>query len=239
MASKMFHIDRSELRKLTKFYKDAPRLFSRAAAGYLNSVGFGTRSQSLQIINRRMTIRDSRFIQSSIRVQKARPGQPLAKMHSEVGTIVRERFTGLREQEEGTKADRSRVPTLVARGSDKQKKVKPSVRMKSANQFMSPDDFKGKNAAHRVVVMLQVLARRQFRKPFLIKGHRRFRKGLYQFKQRKLRMVQSFEPRNSTVRRVRWLTGGTRIFFRKNKPREVWDPNIRHVLKQAKVRKRR
>ena len=232
----MFDIDTTDLKRLEKFYKRMPREFLKATAGILNSFAFGSRTESLLIIQRRLTVRSPRFIRGSIRVDKARPGQPLSKQQSEMGSIHRARFTGLREQELGVSDKRKNVPTLAARRGQRGRKVPGAVRLKRANQFPSPDDFPGKTAEHRVVVMIRMLQRKKFRKPFIITGHRRFPRGLYQFRAAKLRMVQSFEPRGKAPKRVRWQSGGVRKFMKRANIKELWTDNLNRAVKKARRR---
>ena len=235
----MVEMDVSEIRKLAKFFRQAPRLFSRAAGGYLNTLAFGNKAESKKIIDRRLVVRSPKFIHGNMPVIKARSGQPLNKLVSRFGSRSRDRYSGLEEQETGQQTDRKRRPTIEARAGNKQKKVKPSVRLRKANQFRSPDDYQGKNSEHRVIVMLQSLLRNKWRKPFIIKGHRKFKHGLYKFKRNKIVMLQSFEPKTQSIKRVRWLSGGLKSFSRKSDPREIWSDNIEHVLKSVKLRKRR
>ena len=67
----LFDLDISDLLKLEKFYRKAPKKFERAAKGTINSVAFGVRSESIDEIGRNMTVRDPRFVSGSMRVQKA------------------------------------------------------------------------------------------------------------------------------------------------------------------------
>ena len=234
--AQMFQMDMTDLKRLKKFYKRMPRGFRKASAGVLNSFAFGSRKQSLMIINRKLTIRTPRFIERTIRVDKAKSGLPIKSQQSEMGSTHRPRYTGLREQELGVSDKRTNIPTLAARRGQKRKKVPGSVRLKRMNQFKSPDDFPGKTAEHRVVVMLQFLERTRCRKPFVIKHHRRFTKGLYRFKGGKLQMVQTFEPSNKVPKRVRWLTGGRRKFMKAANIKAIWTDNLNRAVKSARRR---
>jgi hypothetical protein len=84
--------------------------------------------------------------------------------------------------------------------------------------------------------MLRILERRRERTPFIIHGHHKFESGLYHFKGRKLRMLQSFNPRNRQPQRIRWMTGGRRNFFKGADIRAIWTKNLNHVLKRGKKR---
>lgn len=234
--AQMFQMDMTDLKRLKKFYKRMPREFRKASAGVLNSFAFGSRKQSLLIIQRKLTIRMPRFIERTIRVDKAKAGLPIKSQQSELGSTHRPRYTGLREQELGVADKRSNVPTLAARRGQRSKKVPGAVRLKRMNQFKSPNDFPGKTAAHRVVVMLQVLQRTRFRKPFVIKGHSKFTRGLYRFRGGRLQMLQTFEPSNKAPKRVRWLTGGRRKFMSKANIKTIWTDNLNHAIKSARRR---
>lgn len=235
MAQKLFDIDDRDLKKLIKFYKNAPKLMKHSVAGMLNSFAFGTRSRAMHIIRTNMNIRAKKFVDSSIRVQMAKASQEINQQHSIVGSISRARFSGWEEQELGKKTKRTRVATLLGRGGNVQKKIQPSARLKQSNQFVSPDDYPGTSRHNRSVVMMQDLFRKRHRKPFIVKGHRRFKSGLYKIKQKKLRMLQSFEPRNVQPKRIRWMSGGRKAFFRKADIRQMWGKQLNRTFKKFKL----
>ena len=232
MAKKLFDLDQRELKQLIKFYKKAPAKMTTASAGMLNTFAFETRKKSLHIINTAMTVRAKGFVKGSIKVDKAGFRDPINKQQSQVGSIVRPRFTGWEEQEDGKVDKRKRIATSFARGGNNSGKIKPSNRMKANNTFESPDDFAGKSKDHRVTVMLQVLFRKRHRKPFIIKGSRKWKPGLYRIQAgKRLRMLQSFEPNKKPIKRVRWMSGGRKAFFRKADMRKLWGNQLRSTLK--------
>jgi hypothetical protein len=230
----LFQIDKRELKQLELFMKRAPRRFHRAVANMLNDFAFGTRTESLEIINRRLTVRSPRFIAGSVRVTKARGGQPMNMQRAITGSIARPRFSGLVEQETGAGTMRTRTATLLARAGSKSKRIQPSVRLKSANQFVSYHDYPGRDAAHRTIVMLQSLFRERYRRPFLVTRHRKFKRGLYRIRGGNLKMVQSFEPETIQPRRVRWLSGGRKQFFAHANIRLLWAKNLERELRKMK-----
>jgi hypothetical protein len=225
--SEMFEIEAADLINLRKFFKRAPREFRRTQASVLNSFAFGTRTESLDVIFEKMTIRDSRFAKSSMRVEKARS----KRLESRAGSLNRARFTGWAEQQTGEKPDRGRVATVLARGSNERNRIRPGFRMKPSSNFMSPGDFQGKTDEHRVTVMLQTISRDKIRKPFVIRKSRKWGKGLYKLHGNKIKRLQSFEPKYDKVRRIPWMSAARRRYFRANRPRDVWAKSIRHVLK--------
>lgn len=230
----LFQVDLREHRRLQKMWRRMPKEFKQATAGMLNSFAFGTQKKAVQVINRRMTVRSPKFVKSSVRVNKARGNKSIDSQRSETGSIARARFSGWVEQEKGKASRRRRIPETFARGGDPGRKVRPSLRMRSSNQFRSPDDFPGKNSEHRVIVMLQMLKRERHRKPFIIKHHRRFKPGLYKFHRRKLRRVQLFNVRERPPRRIRWLTTARHWFFAKADIRGLWTDNLKHVKKRVR-----
>lgn len=229
--SDLFSIHGGDLINLRKLYKRAPKKFLRITANMLTSFAFGNRKESLDIIHSKMTIRNPKFISRMIRVIKARGNEPISRQESIVGSLTTDRFSGLKEQELGTKTKRTRVFSLLARFGDIKRQAKPSARLKPGNQFLTPDDFPGKSSQHRVISMLQILGREKHKKPFIIKGHRKFKSGLYQFYRRKLRQLQSFEPDSPQPKRVRWLSGGRKKFFATANIRKMWANSLRRVLK--------
>jgi len=58
--SMIFQMDLSDLRKLKRFQKNAPREFRAATAGVLNSLAFSTRKLDIKNISRSMIIRNSK-----------------------------------------------------------------------------------------------------------------------------------------------------------------------------------
>jgi hypothetical protein len=229
MSSELFQIDLSNLINLRKFYKKAPKQFFKAANATLNSFAFGTRKKSLSIIQNKMTIRNQKFVSGSLRVQKS-TGTNINNLRSEVGSIKRQRFTGWKEQELGSKPERPRSVTKFARGS-KNRRLRPSFRMKPSNDFLSADDFEIKGGGDRTTIMLQMIGRRKGKKkPFIIKGSSKFKSGLYVFRRKKIKRIQTFKQ-TKKPKRISWMQGGRREFFRTADINKIWAESIRRVLK--------
>lgn len=230
MPQQLFAIKNEDLINLTKFYKRLPKQFARASASVLTSFAFGTRQKSIKIIKNRMNVRNERFITSSIKVEKANGNIPLGSQSSKTGSIERTRFTGLVEQELGTKSKRTRTSTLFARGGNESKQIRPSFRMKPGNQFKSPDDFAGESNQHRAIVMLQTLSREKFKKPFVIKGHKKFKTGLYKLHRNKIKRIQEFKNKVQP-KRVKWLSGGRKLYFGVTNIGNVWAESLKRTLR--------
>ncbi len=163
-----------------------------------------------------------------MRVQKS-TGSNLNNLKSEVGSIKRQRFTGWKEQEKGTRPERTRSITRFARGS-KNRKLRAGFRMKSGAGFLDSDDLNIQGSGDRTAVMLQILARRKERKPFIIKNSRTFRSGLYVLRRKKAKRIQTFKQ-TKKIKRVSWLEGGRREFFRTSDIDRIWADNLRRVLR--------
>ena len=230
MPEQLFAIKSKNLINLQRFFKrSGPRQFNRAAAMTLTSFAFGTSRKSRLIIKNRMTVRNERFVNSAIRTEKARQSAPMISQVATSGSIERPRFTGWAEQELGKKTDRTRTASLFARGGGS-KALRPSFRMKPGNSFTSPNDFEGKDDQHRATIMLQSLSRERKRKPFIIKGHRKFKAGLYKFKGKKIKRIQSFQT-TKQPKRIKWLTLARQLYFRTTSVDGVWAESLRRVLK--------
>lgn len=230
MPEQLFDIEAKNLIRLHRFFRKAPKQFARAAANVLTSFAFGNRTQSLRIIESKMTVRNERFVSSSLRVEKAQGNVPLGSQQALVGSIKRDRFTGWTEQETGQKITRTRTTTLLARGGNINRQVRPAFRLKPGNRFASPDDFSGQSPQHRVTVMLQTLSRQKSIRPFIIKGHRKFKSGLYKFLRKKIRRIQTFKNPKQP-KRIHWLTGGARLYFKATNIDQVWAAALKRVLK--------
>ena len=229
----IFSLDKSDLKNLEKFFKVAPFKFAKAARGLLNGFAFGTRQESVKQINRRMTVRNTRFVNSVLRFNRAR-GNDINTMVSEAGSIGRDRFDGWKEQEEGVKTKRSRVATFMARGNNKQKQIRPSMRMKPNHQFINENtwELNVKNNSRRVPVFLMEIARRGYTKPFIIsRRYKNYKRGLYIRRRKRIRLLQSFEPANVQPKRIKWLTAARANFFKRTNLRNEWAKAIKFALK--------
>lgn len=228
--AQLFDIEAKNLINLQRFYRKAPKQFARASANVLTSFAFGNHSKSLEIIKSKMTVRNERFVKGSLRVDKARGNVPLSAQIARIGSIVRDRFTGWVEQETGKKTTRTRTTTLLARGGNISRQVRPAFRLKPGNRFASPDEFSGQSPQHRVTVMLQTLSRQKSTRPFIIKGHKKFKPGLYKFLRKKIKRIQTFKNPKQP-KRIHWLTGGARLYFRATNIDQVWAAALKRVLK--------
>lgn len=228
--AQLFDIEAKNLINLHRFYRKAPKQFARAAANVLTSFAFGNSGKSIEIIKNKMTVRNERFVSSSVRVEKARGNIPLSGQVAMIGSIKRDRFTGWIEQETGQKTTRTRTSTMLARGGNVSRQIRPAFRLKPGNKFLQPNDFEGQSPQHRVIVMLQTLSRQKYKKAFVIKGHKAFRSGLYKIFRKKIMLLWRFKDRKQP-KRIRWLTLGRFKYFRSTNIDQVWANALKRVLK--------
>ena len=236
MPEQIFDISSPDLKKLKKFYKQAPRQFQFAAAGVLNDQAFGTRLEAMQMIGRNMIVRNPKFVNSNVLFKKARGMQNIALQQSETGSIRRKNFSGWVEQETGKRTLRTRTQTLLARGGSKQNIVRRGFRMRPGLKYTSPDDFSDLvgNPEHRTIAMLVILRRNKFKKPFIFPSTRRGKKGLYKFQRGKIKRLQDLEPSNPQPKRKPWLIPGRNQYFQKTNQNVVWKEQLRRQSKHIR-----
>ena len=181
-----------------------------------------------------MTVRSANFVNSAIRVQKARGGNTMSSQIAITGSIERQRFSGWEEQELGTKTNRTRLIQLAARGGNFTSTAAAKSRFKPGREFTKPEQFSGKDKHQRGVAMLQVMGRKKTEKPFLIHGHKRIKPGLYRFIGRKLKMLQATNPGNVQPKKKPWLRPGRDRFMSKANLRLIWAKAIDFQLKRNK-----
>ena len=230
--SAMFQIELKDFINLHKFYRRGPKQFQRTAASVLNSFAFGTRESAVNVINEKMTVRNKRFVKGSFRVKTANPNTDLNSMVSRVGSIERPRFSGWEEQQTGKKRESTRVGTLLSRGKNRSRQIRPAARMKAGRNFPDSGDYQGKSEQQRTTVMLSSLKRKKFRKPFVIRRNlRKFKAGLYRFFRGKVKMLQRFDSRKAQPKKLDWMGEARRDYFRGHPVRNTWGKALKHVLK--------
>lgn len=230
--AELFDLDAPDLINLEKFYRRSPAAFRRTAANVLNSFAFGTQTEAKKVIARKMIVRNKRFLDSVFRVQKTHGGTPIADQQAAVGSIRKKRFSGWEEQQTGKKRASSRVGTLLSRQNTEKKQILPRYRMKSGQNFLSPNKFKGNTKSNRTISMLRDLKSRKFKKPFVIgRKYKNFRPGLYRFYRGKIRRLQSFKSKKAQPKRFDWMGTARRHYFKKYPVQKTWNNSIKFVLK--------
>jgi hypothetical protein len=226
----IFDLDMRDLLRLRKFYKNAPRQFARATAGVLNNMAFGARKSQIREIHSSMTVRNSRFVQSKIRVTKARGILPISNQESTSGSVTGSRFTGWEEQETGKKSKLKRSFTQAARGGNFKSQVKPKARLRAKNKFYRPGQFKGRNQKARFMFMMRVLATRGGGDFITDKKQGKLTRGLYRFKGGKIMRLQNFEE-STQPGRNKWNKRAVDKYLRRANLRRIWTAQLQRQLK--------
>ena len=225
--SEFITLNANDLLKLRRFYKSSPKQFRRSIVNLINTYAFETRKEALKVIHSDMKVRNQSFVVSRMRVQTAR----LNTMESKTGSIYSPRFSGWEEQETGKKTKRTRVATTLGRGGSDEGQIRPMNRLKPGKDFITPDDFNADSSDHRVVAMLRALEKQKYTKPFIIKGHRKFKSGLYKRHRKKIRRVQEFKSKNAQPKRIKWMTKARNNFFARANTREMWANSIKRTVR--------
>jgi hypothetical protein len=176
----IFDMDATNLKALKKFYQKAPREFERATAGVLNSLAFKTRKNDIGNITGSMIVRNAKFIERSILVEKTRSGK-ISSQQSVVGSVRRPGFTGWEEQQTGKRPERQNAPTTAARGGNTRSVVRPKYRLRAKNKFVRPSQFKARSESGSFQFMMRVLATRGGGLFLLPDNFGRLGRGLYHF----------------------------------------------------------
>jgi hypothetical protein len=228
MARRIFSIDLKDLEKLIKQYEINEREFKSAMVNVLNSQAFGMKTIIPKTIEDTMTVRNARFVQSSIRVSKASWKTPVSR----VGSILRPSFSGWLEQETGRKSDRNRIPTKAARRGNWANRIAPSLRMKPSNEFLTDRDVikSAKSNRQRVVAMLSYVEKHNYRRPFILSGSSKFKKGLYKRVGKKFKLIQHLGAPRTSVKRVKWMKKSIKRYFAVNVPLDLWRESVKRIV---------
>ena len=225
-------MSRGDLKKLRRFFRESPRDFERVAANVLTSIAFSARKLYIENINRSMTVRNKRFVESSLRVVPARTTH-IDRQFSEAGSIRRPRFSGWEEQQTGRLRKSNRAGTTAARGGDKKRQMLPRARLKRGNQFYKPEQFRARSDNSRFAFMMRVIASRGGGEFLLSKGHKSLPPGLYQFRNRRVRMLQKF-GNVAQPRHIPWMSLANQSMQIRSDMAEVWRESARRVLQKYK-----
>lgn len=227
-----FSIDTRELKKLIKEYEISAKKIPVIQANVLNSYAFGSRSHAIKVIDRRMTVRNRRFVETSLQVRTALARNPVSMM----GSVYRKSFSGWEEQQTGKLSDRKRIPTKAARRGNMKNRIAPSLRMKPSNVFESDKKIIGNSIPpkKRTQGMLSYVRRKKYVKPFLLSGSPKYRKGLYKRVRGKVRLIQATGDIDRSVKRITWMNMAVGEYFRVNPPAKVWKESMKRVLRFKK-----
>lgn len=225
-----FTWDKRDLKKLQKFFKKSPELYKPATANVLTSLAVKTRKLDIRNIDRSMIIRNQRFVESSLRFQKAKN----TRIENQVAyaySVKRPNFSGWAEQETGKPDKKDRSFTLAARGGNKRSTVKSKARLRN-KQIYKPSQFNGNTRKDRFMMMMRAIGSKgggQFLLRDNLKTKRgQLRRGLYQLKKSKITMLQDL-THPMRIRRNQWRTQSIKQLKYGNDIAKIWRSSINHV----------
>lgn len=126
-------IDDRDLKKFSQLIgKDMPKAFPKIVASYLNTMAFEQRTANKKNLEQKLTIRDQRFLNNSLRVEKTKPVS-INQQIAISGSIRWQEGTGWEEQQTGKRPDRKHAITTSARGGNYKSKTLPKYRLNKAN----------------------------------------------------------------------------------------------------------
>jgi hypothetical protein len=237
-----FTMSSRDLKKLERFFKESPKLIKPVTANVLNTLAFENRKIELENIHRSMIVRSERFVRGSLRVEKTR-NVPIEQQIALSGSIKRARFTGWEEQEHGTRPRTRRGFTTAARGGTRRKAAKSRARLKPAYTFHRYDDYRIKNARSQrqqigvfLKIMMDPKSRSAMKRPgqYILPSYNGMKRGLYDYRNNRFTLYQSFEDENRRPRRTRWASSAMRTLTRTTDARRVWARSMAHVMKRYK-----
>ena len=194
------------------------KAIKRATAFTLNDMAERDSKKSSDILKRDLTVRTPKFFEpaktnkkttSGFKLRTARVSASIKRQFSEAGSVKRPRFTGWRENQYGTKQNRSSISTSFARGNNQKKVVKRSLRLDKMNNAPKDSDFGSGQTGS--TIMLRKLQRENYKGVFIVTNHNKMRKGAYKFtgrarkgKLKNVSMVKKFDVDYKRTKRNRW-----------------------------------
>lgn len=233
----IFEFNDSSLKSFSKFFGKAPKRARRVVARLLTQFAFGTREFAIKEIKKSMTIRNERFLKSRMRFERAKPIN-IDNQESRTFSVGATNFTGWAEQQSGSVHKRTRSQTLLARGGNFKRKVKPSVRMKPGKSFVNEGDFNLPSGKGKMPAYFRILRKPSNRnKPFIIKRkYKSLDRGLYVQKRGKLKKLQSFDAKPTKVKRNEWMTRARASYFKSINLEKEWIKAIDNVLTKKRFK---
>ena len=250
MGTGIFNMRSADLVNLQKWLKKAPKEFDRAAANVLNTTAFKSRRRAISNIKKGTTTRQPKFVDRSMRVTKAKVGQPLNRLVAIMGSIDisrQGRSSGFEELESGGKTSKPRAATLSSRGNSERKKIAGPVRMDKLNRMFRHRMVRGKglkSKRQRVAAMLKVVRSGAIgRQPFIIpRGLKsgpmsKLRPGVYRMGNKKVISLQNpFRSRVSKTKRIKWMSKSIDWATNDANVTKAWKKEAEFVLRKRRRR---
>lgn len=216
----MFDIDTTNLLHMRRWAARQPKQFRRGVGTMLNQFAYGTKGTTSELLARRMTIRNLRFINAHIRAVNARFSQPINQQKSIVGTTSGPRFSGFIEQEKGAPTERSRVASLMARGGSKSSQIKPSNRLKPGREIVDQNTYDVDNPGAVVAIAKRTKEKRLIR----------IKRKVYRLKGNKFSLIQTLKARNAQPRKRPFMQTSRKLYFRSVNLDHLWAKTINRLI---------
>jgi hypothetical protein len=228
MEAIKFEMDTRAMRQWLQAWKEFPRQSGKWAAKMVNDMAFQFKEEFPKIIGSRYTIRDPKFIERIIRVEKARPRSHMADIIATVytwhgstgesgegGSSIR--FSGFEEELTGSPSSVARPHHRVITDAGRKGRVwggmaQPWARIHRGNQQRIPsiiDLDAGLQKApeeHRFAAMIRMMAAGKIAhspsNTFILEGPRYKKPGLYRFKGGKLPTGEAFKKKEGQVEMI-------------------------------------
>ena len=188
------------------------------SAGTLNNLAFAAKKKAFHEIDKGMIVRNQRFVEGSLRVEKANPTLEMKNQKAQSGSIKRPRFSGWVEQE-GAASHMHRAAQVASRvGESRQGQVAGKNRFKNFLKWGKPDGFSDTQISQ---FLGERSAGKDWKVPFLMpRRYKRMSKGLYVFgksqgkivvngkrvKRRKIIRLWRYQASPLKIRPDHWLT---------------------------------
>ena len=168
----IFEIKMNEIFALRKWFLDKPREMRRCTATILNNYAFGTREQLLRVLPELMTIRNAGLVRKTLWADKANYGDPIEAQQSHAGTRLAglQRFTGWVEQEDGTKAKRTRLQTRAARGGSFANEVQSANRLRPGNHVLRIAEYNPRGGLSNIGGFTAMVKRKKYAGLYMIEN---------------------------------------------------------------------
>jgi len=224
----MFSVDTKGLEGYADELRGAAKRLQWATAYYLTELAWKTRDEAQREVEKTIEVRDKRFVQRHLVVNKALGRQPIDQQIARAGSYEGPRFSGWREQQEG--GEKERIASHKARtGGSRKGRMVGRVRLKPGNRFRTPNEVVGaKNAAHQVFIFLRMMSRAP-KAPFVLdSGHPSFPAGVWtldgrhgQGKWPKPRLLQRFGA-DVKVKKNPWMTNARETIVKRTNIPALW-----------------
>ncbi len=231
-----FTIDLRDLRKLERFFRQAPQLIKPVTANILTSLAFKTREYDIQNLSASMIIRNPGFMRASLKVDKS----PITNIQNQVAraySINRPNFTGWEEQETGKQSPKGRAGTIHARKGNIRNTMMARARFKKENKFYRPSQFQGKTRQQSFYFMMRVLGTRGTSEFLLTEDmplkNGVLNKGLYELRNHRIRRLQKLSGIRQP-RRNPWRTASLRSLQVRNDIAKIWPESLKRILARYK-----